>query len=73
MNLLRLLPYLLSGGFLAGYRTYIFGFLMVLNVVAQYLVGDIGLMDLTGRLPELLAGAGLMSLRAAISGKTEGG
>ena len=73
MNLLKLLPFLLSGGFLAGYRTYIFGALMVLNVIAQYLVGDIGIMDLTGQLPELLAGAGLMSLRAAIAGKTEGG
>lgn len=66
MNLFTLIPYLLSGGFLAGYRTYIFGFLMILDAIAKYAVGDLGLMELWAQLPQLAAAGGLTALRAAI-------
>lgn len=65
MNNILLL--ILSGGFLAGYRTYIFGGLMVLQAIASFLVGDINLAEFIAELPELLGGLGLMSLRAAVA------
>lgn len=57
--------YLLSGGFAAGYRTYILGAMIALQAVASYAVGDTNLTALLGQLPEILGGLGLMSLRAA--------
>ncbi len=57
---------LITGGFLAGSRTYILGFLLAAQAVAQWAVGDAGLVELIQRLPEIFQGLGLMSLRAAV-------
>lgn len=56
---------LLTGGFLAGYRTYIFGFLLAFQAVAAWAVGDTSLAQLVDQLPEIFGGLGLMTLRAA--------
>ena len=63
--------YLLTGGFLAGYRTYIFGALVAAQAVAQWVVGDQTLADLIAKLPEILGGMGLMSLRAGVTASKE--
>jgi hypothetical protein len=39
------ITYILTGGFLKGYRTQIAAALLVLNVVAGYLMGDIGFVE----------------------------
>jgi len=57
----------ISGGFLRGKRTYILGALIALQAVAQWAVGDIGIVELGQQLPEILAGLGLMSLRASVN------
>lgn len=57
---------LLTGGFLAGYRTYVLGALLALQALAAWLVGDASLPELIERLPEILTGLGLMSLRAGV-------
>lgn len=57
---------LLSGGFLAGYRTYILGAMMALQALASFAVGDIALVEFVNQLPEIFMGLGLMSLRAAV-------
>lgn len=36
---------LITGGFLKGYRTKVLAFALLLNVVASYLVGDVGLIQ----------------------------
>ncbi len=58
---------ILTGGFARGYRTYILGAILALQAVAQWVVGDASLVDLVNRLPEILAGLGLMTLRAGIA------
>jgi len=60
---------LLTGGFLAGYRTYIFGFLVAAQAVASWGLGDQTLAQLIEQLPEILGGLGLASLRAGIASK----
>ena len=57
---------ILSGGFLAGSRTYILGGLLALQAVAMWAVGDQSLTQLIEKLPEILGGLGLMSLRASV-------
>ena len=61
---------LLSGGFAAGYRTYILGALMALQAIAQFAVGDLSLQDFLGQLPEILMGLGIMTLRAGVKSDT---
>lgn len=61
---------ILTGGFLAGYRTYILGGLIVVQAVAGWLVGDMTLVQFIAELPEILGGLGLMALRAGV--KKEG-
>ena len=61
--------YLISGGFLKGYRTYVIGGLLALTALAQFAVGDIDLQHLLGQLPEVLTGLGLMALRAGVEAK----
>ena len=56
----------LSGGFLRGYRTYILGGLLALQAIANFAVGDITLTELSAELPDILAGLGLMALRAGV-------
>ena len=56
----------LSGGFLAGYRTYILGILMAAQAIAGWAVGDMTLVELADKLPEILGGLGLMALRAGV-------
>ena len=60
---------ILTGGFLAGYRTYLLGFLIFLQAVIGWGVGDMSLSELVAKLPELLGGLGLMTLRAGMSEK----
>ena len=55
----------LSGGFLKGYRTYIMGGLLALQALLSWGLGDTSLAELLNQLPEIFAGLGLMSLRAA--------
>lgn len=62
-----MLKLILTGGFLAGYRTYIFGGLAALTPVLHYATGDIRLADLLGQSDTILTGLGLMSLRAAVT------
>jgi len=57
---------LLTGGFLKGYRTYLLGFALALTGVAQYLAGDLTFAQLIDKLPEILGGLGLASLRAGV-------
>lgn len=60
------LYYIFSGGFLAGKRTYIVGGLLIAQAVVQFAIGDIDLSGLADKLPEILGGMGLMSLRAGV-------
>lgn len=57
---------LLSGGFLAGYRTYLIGFGLAAQALGLWLAGDLALSDFLARLPEILGGMGLMALRAGV-------
>lgn len=57
----------LTGGFLSGYRTYILGGLLAIQAVAQFAIGDLTLTDFISKLPEILMGLGLMTLRAGVS------
>lgn len=57
---------ILTGGFAAGYRTYILGAMLALQAIAQYAVGDLTLTSLLTQLPEILGGLGLMALRAGV-------
>lgn len=61
------ITYLLTGGFLAGYRTYIVGAGLIAQAVAQWALGDQTLADVIAKLPEILGGMGLMSLRAGVA------
>ncbi|MFO1417268.1 MAG: hypothetical protein U1E83_01225 [Methylotetracoccus sp.] len=56
----------LSGGFLRGYRTYLFGLLAALTVLIQWATGDLSTAELARLLPEVFGGFGLMALRSAI-------
>lgn len=56
------LGYLMSGGFLAGYRTYIGAGLTVLSAVAGYAMGETNLVQ---TIEVVGAGLGLAGLRAA--------
>ncbi len=59
---------LISGGFLAGKRTYLLGFILFAQAVVAWLVGDTTLIELGNQLPELIGGLGLMTLRAGMAG-----
>lgn len=63
---MKLLVSLLSGGFFQGYRTYLLGFALAGTGLAQYLSGDLSFAQLLDRLPEVLGGLGLASLRAGV-------
>lgn len=58
---------ILTGGFLAGKRTYLVGLGLIVNELVKWAVGDQSLGDMTQHLPAILEGMGLMSLRASIS------
>jgi hypothetical protein len=58
---------LISGGFAAGYRTYLMGGLLALQAIIGWAVGDMTFVHLLQQAPEILAGLGLMSLRASIT------
>lgn len=68
---MSIIGYIISGGFLKGYRTYILGFLLAAQAVASWAVGDTSLTALITQLPEILLGLGLMGLRAGVSNDTE--
>jgi hypothetical protein len=63
---MTLLASLLTGGFLRGYRTYLLGFALALTGLTQCLAGDMSFAQLLDRLPEILGGLGLASLRAGV-------
>lgn len=58
---------LLSGGFLAGYRTQVLGILLALQAIVDWLLGDTTLTELFKQLPEILAGLGLSAFGAKIN------
>lgn len=64
-----MLNMILTGGFARGYRTYILGAIIALQAIAQWAVGDATLIELLNRLPEILGGLGLMTLRAGMADK----
>jgi hypothetical protein len=63
---MKILAYLLTGGFLKNYRTYLLGFMLAATGVGKYLAGDESLSDFIQRLPEILGGLGLVTLRAGL-------
>jgi hypothetical protein len=56
-----MLGYVLSGGFLKGYRTYIAAGVIVLSGIASYLIGDT---DLATTITTIATGLGFGALRA---------
>lgn len=62
---MELVMKILTGGFLKGYRTVILGAALIVDAVAKYLVGDMGGQELFNVLPELIAGLGLWTAKAA--------
>lgn len=61
---------ILTGGFLKGKRTYILGALIALQAIVAWLVGDASFAELVQKLPEILGGLGLITLRAGVDGGT---
>ena len=57
------LTYLLTGGFLKGYRTYILTAIAVITVVAQFAVGDV---NLTDAIQAVAMALGVGTVRAAL-------
>jgi hypothetical protein len=57
----------MTGGFLAGYRTYVLSGLAAMTAVALWSVGDQSTTDTLRALWELFASGALASLRAAAS------
>jgi len=57
---------MIEGGWLKGYRTYLIGFLMLAQAIVAWLVGDATFEQLWAQLPEILAGLGLITLRAGV-------
>jgi hypothetical protein len=66
------MKYLLTGGFLSGHRSYLLGALVALQAVVGWMVGDFDLAQLIEKLPEILGGLGLMSLRAGLASAVAG-
>ena len=62
---LEMIKYLLTGGFLKGYRSYIIGTILILQAVGAWAAGDVGFMTLMEQLPEILMGMGIMTAKAA--------
>lgn len=56
----------LTGGYLAGYRTYLLGAALAIQGLGYFLAGDISFVQLAKELPDILGGMGLMSLRAGV-------
>ena len=54
----------LKGGMFRGKRTYILGFVIALQAVASFLVGDTTLAEFMNQVPEILGGLGLVTLAA---------
>ena len=59
--------HLLTGGFLAGYRTQIAGALVALTAVAHWLTGDLSSSGFLNELPTILGGLGLTALGAKVN------
>jgi hypothetical protein len=62
MNAADIAKYILTGGFLAGYRTYISAALVIASGLAAYAMGD---SDLVHTITTVATGLGLGGLRAA--------
>lgn len=54
----------LKGGMFRGKRTYILGFIVAIQAVAAFLVGDITLLEFWDQVPQIAAGLGLVTLAA---------
>lgn len=57
----------LAGGFLRGYRTYIFAWLAVATLLLQWGTGDATFAQLLHDLPGMLLAGGLGTLRSAVA------
>lgn len=65
-SLISSLGFFIRGGFLSGYRTYLVGAGLALQAFISWAVdAETTAYEFANQLPEILAGAGLMSLRAA--------
>ncbi len=63
--MMKLIVSIVTGGFLKGKRTYILGFALAIQAVVGYMVGDTTLAEFGDRVPEIIGGMGLVTLRAA--------
>ena len=62
-----MLTHILTGGFLAGYRTYVIGAALAIQALAFWAVGDMTLSALVEEIDTILGGLGLMTLRAGVA------
>lgn len=63
----------LSGGFLAGKRTYILGALAALSALASWAVGDASAVEMLKAVAEVALGMGLITLRIGIAAAAQPG
>ena len=61
-----MLKNILTGGFFAGKKTFILGWMIVLQAVVAWAVGDMTLAELITQAPEILGGLGLITLRLGV-------
>lgn len=61
------MSYLLTGGFLKGYRTYVLSGLAAITAVAYWAIGDQSTTDTLRALWELFASGAIASLRAGVA------
>ena len=56
------LTWLITGGFVKGYRTQVLGLSTALSPLAMWAVGDMSLIELIEKAPVILGGLGLAAL-----------
>jgi hypothetical protein len=56
------LTWLITGGFVKGYRTQVLGLSTALSALAMWVVGDMSLIELIEKAPVILGGLGLAAL-----------
>jgi hypothetical protein len=70
------LTWLITGGFVKGYRTQILGLVTALSALASWAVGDMTLAELIARAPVIFGGLGLAALGVKVdeakNGKADG-
>ena len=55
-----------TGGLLRGHRTYLLGSMIALQAIVGWAVGELTFVELVDKLPEILGGLGLITLRAGV-------